>query len=93
MSINLELYQLKKFWEDASEIGATRALIKAGLVQANITQAEAWRRFKRHKVERWVRLNLIEPIKNGKTVEFELVALEILNKETQHSYLTIINRR
>lgn len=90
MSITLELYQLRNFWKDASEIGATTALIKAGLVQANITQAEAWRRFKRHKVEKWVKLELVEPIKNGKTVEFDLATLEILNKESQHSYLKII---
>jgi len=94
---NILPHQFLNFLEDAMEVGATRALIKAGLEKPNITLAEAYRIYKRRKVDGWIRKKLIIKIKNGdknSRVELDRAKCELLNKETMtHVFAAIYKQQ
>ncbi|MEJ6980732.1 hypothetical protein WG906_09750 [Pedobacter sp. P351] len=96
MSITLERYELLNLIEDCMEVAIKRYRVEIGEIPAMITLAEAYRRYTQRKVDMWIKLELIIPIKRGSSrnskVEVDYMKCEILNKETQHSYLTILNK-
>lgn len=49
---------------DAAEMGANLALTKAGLLGATISKSEAYRMYKRGKVDKWLREGLLTPHKD-----------------------------
>lgn len=50
---------------DAAQLGAQKALEMAGISSATIRLTEAYRQYGRHLVERWIREDLVHPMKDG----------------------------
>lgn len=50
---------------DAAELGAQKAMELAGITSATIRITEAYRQYGRRLVERWIREDLIHPVKDG----------------------------
>jgi hypothetical protein len=61
----MEKYELIKLLADAAELGATRALEKAGHIGGTVTRAHAWRLYGRKQVDRWIDEGFITLVKDG----------------------------
>jgi hypothetical protein len=57
--------QLSELLLDAAELGAQKALIGAGLLKPYLSKSQAFRRYGRKIVERWLAERLITPRKDG----------------------------
>jgi hypothetical protein len=85
MTVTLELFELRKLFADAAELGAKQLSIKAGLTSPVISASNAYEIYGRKTVERWVKDGLIERIKHGErnsSVNFDAMALEVLSKSS-----------
>jgi len=60
MEITLPKSILQSMLADAAEIGANIALTKAGLLGATISKSQAYRMYKRGKVDKWIRDGVLE---------------------------------
>ncbi len=65
--IALDIDQFKDMLAVAAEVGANSALVNAGLKKAQISKAEAYRRYGRKKIDRWIKDKIVIPIPIGKT--------------------------
>ena len=86
--IHLELNQLKTLLTSAAELGASSALRSAGLDKPQISKADAFRRYGRSKVEKWIKQKHVVPILVGKTS----VVLNIKELETISQTHTIVKK-
>lgn len=83
MNIALTPYQLQMLLTDASELGAILALSKIGKITPYLKKSEAFRKYGRSNVERWISLGFITPRKDGNhsaAWRINRVEIEIANK-------------
>jgi hypothetical protein len=83
--VRLELFELMNLLADATELGAKRALIGAGLETPFLSATKAYTLYGRKTVERWVRERLIVPQKDGQKnsgVRLDKMTLETLSKSS-----------
>jgi hypothetical protein len=81
--VNLEKSQLRQMLSSAAELGATNALIAAGVEKTQINQADAYRRFSRKSVDKWIRNGDVLPVKTGRTVKLNVMELESMAQTNQ----------
>lgn len=94
--MTFEKYELRGLLADAAELGAQRALIMAGELAPYMSKAEAYRQYGRSQVDRWLKEELLTPVKDGtKTsrVRLDRMQLEVLAKSSNRfTYLNSIER-
>lgn len=56
---------MEKILQAAAELGALHALIQTGHLKPYLKKSEAFRRYSRKKVERWIAEGFITPRKDG----------------------------
>ena len=78
--IQLETYQLQQMLDSAAEMGANRALVEAGLKKPQIKKAEAYRRYGRRRIDRWIREHKITPVKDSGSTLLLVSQLETVSK-------------
>lgn len=67
--------------KSAIELGILKALVKVEQIPATMSRKEAYERYGKENVKRWVKNNLLECIKMPKTpISFPRVRLELLAK-------------
>jgi hypothetical protein len=81
--LKLEESQLRQMLNSAAELGAKSALIAAGIVKTEISKAEAYRRFSRKSVDKWINKGNLMPIKRGSSSKLNVMELESLVKTNQ----------
>jgi hypothetical protein len=74
--LNIHEFQLRQMLSTAAEMGAKNALREMGVDKTQISKAEAYRRFSRRRIDRWVREGKIMPIKSKGSVLFNASELE-----------------
>jgi len=65
MELSINTFLLQRLLEHAAELGAIKALIKVGKLKPYLNKSEAFRRYQRINVERWIERGLITPRKDG----------------------------
>ncbi len=83
MMLELQEFQLQQMLSAAAEMGAKNALRDIGVDKSQISKAEAYRRFSRRRIDRWVLERKIMPIKSKSSVLFNLSELESISKTTE----------
>jgi hypothetical protein len=76
--LKLEEGQLRQMLNSAAELGAKNALISAGMEKTQITKAEAYRRFSRKTVDKWINRGNVIPVKLGASVKLNVLELETM---------------
>lgn len=88
MTIELELFQLKGLLQDATELGATKALTATGALKPYMSKSEAYKMYGRRQVDRWLREGLIKKIKDGtdtSNIRLDRVELETCAKTSNRA--------
>jgi hypothetical protein len=78
--ITMETYQLRQILTDAAELGAQRALAKAGITSATVSKSEAYALYGRRTVDMWIEQRQVKPRKTGKRYRLEIAELEAAGK-------------
>ncbi|PYF74575.1 hypothetical protein [Pedobacter nutrimenti] len=65
MNILLTDHQLGILLRDAAEVGAKLVLSRTGKIKPYLNKSEAFRRYGRKNIERWIDQGLITPRKDG----------------------------
>ena len=78
MKITLEEYQLSELLKTAARLGANKLAVDLGLVKTKISKSEAYRRYSKWMVDRWIREGKIKQVKNGGKVLLDVQQLEEL---------------
>ncbi len=65
MNVEISTFLLQLIIEQAAELGAIRALVKAGKLKPYLKKSEAFRLYKRVNIEQWIENGLITPRKDG----------------------------
>ena len=81
--MELEEFQLEQLLSSAAELGAKSALRQMGVDKTQISKAEAYRRYSRRRIDRWVREGKITPVKSKGSVLFNVSELEVLSQSTE----------
>lgn len=81
--MNLEEFQLEQLLSTAAELGAKNALRQMGVDKTQISKAEAYRRYSRRRIDRWVREMKITPVKSNGSVLFNVSELEVISQSTE----------
>jgi hypothetical protein len=63
--LEISTTMLASLMEKAAELGAMEALCRSGQLRPYLNQAEAFRLYGRRRVERWVAMGRLIPIKDG----------------------------
>ncbi|EHQ28999.1 hypothetical protein [Mucilaginibacter paludis] len=63
--MDIPLSHLRALLAEAAELGATRALIKVGILKPFLKKAEANRLYGRTNIDKWLKAGLITPRKDG----------------------------
>lgn len=95
MQVTLERFDLKMLLADAMEIGMKKAMVETGVLKPYMSKNEAYRVYGRGIVDRWLREDLIKPIKDGACAKARLsrMDLEILSKcSNRRTYLSTNER-
>lgn len=81
----VQLYenQLRQMLSTAAEMGAKNALREMGVDKTQISKAEAYRRYSRRRIDRWVREGKIIPIKSKGSVLFNSGDLEAISQTVE----------
>jgi len=81
METDFNMARMKAYLEAADLVRLTvkAVMIEEGTAKKNLSQNQAWGKYGQAKVERWVRLGLIEKNKTalGKTAKVEYDALDL----------------
>ncbi len=80
MLITLDTYQLQQMLNTAAELGASNVLVELGLNKTKITKAEAYRRYTRRLIDKWVRECKVTPVKIEGTTLLDVKELELVSK-------------
>lgn len=83
MEITLTISSLRMILSYAAELGAKSALTKTGHLKPYLKKSEAFRKFGRKNVEKWIELKLITPRKDGNhsaTWRIDFLEIEALGK-------------
>ncbi len=93
----VQLYenQLRQMLSTAAEMGAKNALRDMGVDKTQISKAEAYRRYSRRRIDRWVRKGKIMPVKSMKSVLFDSAELEAISQtiELYHNHIQPIDKK
>ena len=81
--VQLHEFQLRQMLSTAAELGAKNALRDMGVDKTQISKAEAYRRFSRRRIDRWVREGKIIPIKSKGSVLFNSAELEAISQTVE----------
>lgn len=81
--MELQEFQLRQMLSTAAEMGAKSALREMGVDKTQISKAEAYRRYSRRRIDRWVRERKIMPVKSRGSVLFNVSELEALSQSTE----------
>jgi len=65
MDLQISTHQLKLIIAEAAEMGAVMALIKTGKVRPYMKKSEAFRKYGRANIEKWIEAGLITVRKDG----------------------------
>ena len=84
--VQLHEFQLRQMLSTAAEMGAKNALRDMGVDKTQISKAEAYRRYSRRRIDRWVREGKIIPIKSKGSVLFNSAELEAISQTTELYY-------
>lgn len=85
--LQIELYKFKNLVMSLSELGAANYAKIVFPVKDSISQREAYRAYGEARVKRWVRQNLITPVRSGESIKSkklysraELMAIDTAEK-------------
>ena len=81
--VKLHEFQLRQMLSTAAEMGAKNALREMGVDKTQISKAEAYRRYSRRRVDRWVREEKIISIKSNNSVLFNSAELEAISQTVE----------
>ena len=96
MRYELSQMELSNMLTEAAEMGAKRAYIHLGIIKPYMSKAEAFKMYGRANVERWVKEQLIIPIKDGgNSAKWRLcrIRLEMVAKTSNRHTYTPVNER
>jgi len=94
--IHMLPHELTQMLSAAATLGGSEAIRLAGLDKSQITKAQAYKRFDRWRVDRWIREYKIRPVKQGGNVYLDLHTLETLSKTDELAVIVLntnINNR
>lgn len=85
MVVEVSYSEIKKLIATGAEMGFNRALQEMGAVSRLVSQSEAYRRFKKSRVQRWVKDGNIAPkrgegIGKNATIYYDINTLLALDK-------------
>jgi len=81
--VELHEFQLRQMLSTAAEMGAKNALREMGVDKTQISKAEAYRRYSRRRIDRWVKEGKIIPIKSKGSVLFNSGELEAISQTVE----------
>jgi len=76
-------FQLRQMLTTAAEMGAKNALREMGVGKAQISKAEAYRRYSRRRIDRWAREGKIKPVKSNGSILLNVSELEALSQTVE----------
>lgn len=79
----LHEFQLRQMLSSAANLGAKNALREMGVDKTQISKAEAYRRYSRRRIDRWVKEGKIIPIKSKGSVMFNSGELETISQTVE----------
>ena len=79
----IDEFQLRQMLSSAANLGAKNALREMGVDKTQISKAEAYRRYSRRRVDRWVKEGKIIPIKSKGSVLFNSGELEAISQTVE----------
>lgn len=92
--INLELYELKNICMEFSELGAANyaKIVMPG--KDSISQRSAYREFGEARVKRWLKNNMLKPIRSGECPTSKIIysRAELMAADKAESINVIINK-
>ena len=76
MKLQFDQNQFEEIVKTSAQMGATMFAVDHGLVKTKITRAEAYRRYSKWLVDRWINEGRVKPIKDGGFVLLDVKELE-----------------
>jgi len=76
-------FQLRQMLSSAANLGAKNALREMGVDKTQISKAEAYRRYSRRRIDRWIKEGKIIPIKSKSSVMFNSGELETISQTVE----------
>lgn len=96
-TLEISLQELSTLLQQAAELGAMKALEEAGCLKPYLNKSEAFKKYGRANVERWLKEQLITPRKDGNdSAAWRLDRLEldaVAKASNRHTYLTVAERK
>lgn len=80
MSFTIEPYQLQQMLCAAAEMGAKKALERAGLDKTQVSRSEAYRRFSKYRVDTWIKQGKVNTVKDKGLTLINLSELEAVSQ-------------
>ncbi len=97
MEITMDFDQLQKLMVDCVELGTMKTLVEMNILKPFLSKREAYKKYGRGTVDRWIREGNLKAVKDGSTsssIRLDRMKLEVLSKaSTRHTYLTLEERR
>jgi hypothetical protein len=94
--VTMPKFVLMGMLKDAAELGAQIALAKSGSIKPYISKREAYRIYGRGTVERWIKEELISPLKDGNDtskIRIDRAQIESVSKAyNRHTYKMVSER-
>lgn len=76
--MEISITHLRILLSEAAELGAIKALAKAGVIRPFINKSEAFKLYGRTNIEKWLKAGLITPRKDGaKSCQWRLERSEL----------------
>jgi hypothetical protein len=95
--MEISIPHLRVMLAESAELGATKALIGAGVIKPFLKKAEAYRLYGRTNVDRWLKAQLITPRKDGdssSSIRIDRQEIEIVAKANNWSaYVPVEDRK
>jgi len=88
--VQLHENQLRQMLSSAAEMGAKNALRDIGVDKTQVSKAEAYRRYSRRRIDRWIKERKIVPVRSKGSVLINLAELEAIS-QTEELYFIHIN--
>jgi hypothetical protein len=83
MDLQISTHQLKLIIAEAAEMGAIMAMMKTGKVKPYMKKSEAFRKYGRANIEKWIEAGLITVRKDGNhsaTWRIDRIEVEAINR-------------
>jgi len=89
--LEFQEFQLRQMLTTAAEMGAKNALREMGVDKTQISKAEAYRRYSRRRIDRWMKEGKIKPVKSNGSILLNVSELESIS-QTVELYFKHIQR-